>query len=103
MTLHQPFLWSLGSIQFNLPQPVAQDEILYTKALLHESDTTLKPLKEICHQFRAPEPRPPVVVSLSFAAAVAVRARNTIAQPHAFIQTRVLSFFRPPLLHGYHP
>ncbi len=49
-----------------------QPQILYSKPLLHESDTTLKPLAEIHHQFRQPEQRAPFIVSLVFTALVFV-------------------------------
>lgn len=39
---------------------------LYTKPLLHASDTTLVPLPEITHVNRLPDPRPPAMVSLFF-------------------------------------
>lgn len=65
--------WDLGSINLLLAaEPPVEHSPLYTKPLLHESDTTLKALPEIKHVMRPEDPRPPVVVSLAFTAAVLV-------------------------------
>jgi hypothetical protein len=45
-------------------------QVLYTKTLMHDSDTTLKALPVINHQFRVPDARAPVVVSTAFTALV---------------------------------
>jgi hypothetical protein len=72
VALDEPIAWSMGSITLSPPAPRrAKEEILYAKPLLHESETTLSPLREITHVFRAPEARVPAVIALAIAGAVA--------------------------------
>jgi len=65
--LQNPTVWTIGKVDVTppalLPQP---EEILYTKPLLHDSDTTLKALPVIDHQFRQPDARAPIAVSSFF-------------------------------------
>ena len=63
-TIENGVAWHIGNIDLSPPPaPPKPDEILYSKPLLHESDTTLKALPEIHHQFRQPEPRPSAITS----------------------------------------
>lgn len=56
----------VGRVVLETPSPPpAQEEILYSKPLLHESDTATAPLREIVHQFNPPEKQPPIVVPLA--------------------------------------
>lgn len=60
-----PVEWRVGTVKISPAQPPAKSPPpLYTTPLLYESDTTLKPLREIAHTFRAPEKRPPAVISM---------------------------------------
>ncbi|TMW56749.1 hypothetical protein Poli38472_006759 [Pythium oligandrum] len=64
-------VWDLGTVELLLgAAPPQAPSPLYAKPLLHESDTTLKALPEIKHIMRPQDPRPPIVVSLAFAAGV---------------------------------
>lgn len=66
-----PVQWQVGTVKIAPAQPPAKSPPpLYTTPLLHESDTTLKPLREIAHTFRAPEKRPPTVISIAAAGLV---------------------------------
>lgn len=63
--IDKPVEWTIGEVSLQTPPPLEKKTLpLYTTPLLHESDIALSPLKEIFHSFRAPESRPPVVVSL---------------------------------------
>lgn len=73
-SIANPVVWSVGSVDLAPPAAPAKPAApLYSTPLLHESDTTLKPLPTIEHAFRAPEKRPPFVVSL-FASGLIVAA-----------------------------
>jgi hypothetical protein len=65
--MSNPTQWKLGSVKLSVsPPPEKKHEPLFTHSLLHESDTTLKPLPEIHHQFREPDRRAPWIISLAF-------------------------------------
>lgn len=67
------FDWDLGTLELLLPnEPDAVDYPLYTKTLLHESDTTLKALPEIKHIMRQEDSRPSFIVSYIFTLLVIV-------------------------------
>jgi len=74
--IDNPTQWRIASSLELTPAaaPAKPAPILYTQPLLHESDTALAPLKEIQHQFRAPERRPPAVVSYAASAAIVAAA-----------------------------
>jgi oligosaccharyltransferase complex subunit delta (ribophorin II) len=70
-SIPNPVDWKVGSVNLQpRAAPVKAAPPLYTTPLLHESDITLAPLREIAHVFRAPESRPPAVISLAFAGAI---------------------------------
>lgn len=63
--LTNPVEWKVGTVNLQPPAAPAKPSVpLYTQPLLHDSDTTLVPLKEISHIFRNPERRPHAIVSL---------------------------------------
>jgi hypothetical protein len=65
--MSNPTLWNVGKAQVTLSSPPERKhEPLFTHSLLHESDTTLKPLPEIHHQFREPDRRAPTVLAFAF-------------------------------------
>ena len=70
--ISNPVVWRVTNALTLQPAaaPVKPAPPLYTTPLLHESDTTLTPLRKIAHAFRTPEKRPPAVVSLAAAAAI---------------------------------
>lgn len=69
--ISNPVEWRIGTVSLVPAEaPAKSPEILYSKPLLHESDTTRKPLKEIEHIFRAPEKRAPAIVSTAATVAV---------------------------------
>lgn len=69
--LHKGVELPLGLITLETPAPPpAQEEILYSKPLLHESDTATAPLREIVHQFNPPERQPPIIVPLAVTGAL---------------------------------
>jgi len=59
--IQNPFLWNIGSLDFNLPPrpggPLHKIQPFYLQ----------KPPPDIIHQFRQPEKRPPEVISIAFA------------------------------------
>jgi oligosaccharyltransferase complex subunit delta (ribophorin II) len=64
--ISNPIVWTCGELHWQPATPPAgPTPILYSQPLLHESDTTLLPLKEIRHVFKEPENRPPPLVSVS--------------------------------------
>mmetsp|Transcript_12246 Transcript_12246/g.39183 ORF Transcript_12246/g.39183 Transcript_12246/m.39183 type:complete len:675 (-) Transcript_12246:37-2061(-) len=68
--MRQGVVYKLADASFSLPDPKHVQEVpLYHRPLLHDSDTTLKALPEITHQFREPEALPPQILSLVFTAA----------------------------------
>jgi hypothetical protein len=82
--LAKPLRWKFAEVElYPPPPPVPKEEILYTKPLLHESDIAMAPLKEIVHQFRPDDRRPPVVVSLAFAGAIVAVVIVTIGRAGA--------------------
>ena len=65
--MSNPTFWKLAKAQLALSSPPEKKhEPLFTHHLLYESDTTLKALPEIHHQFREPDRRAPFVLSLVF-------------------------------------
>jgi len=58
--------WEIGSVELTLPAQTKEDLPLYHQPLLHESDTTLKALPAITHEFRQPEARPGAFFSSMF-------------------------------------
>uniref|UniRef100_K3X631 Ribophorin II n=1 Tax=Globisporangium ultimum (strain ATCC 200006 / CBS 805.95 / DAOM BR144) TaxID=431595 RepID=K3X631_GLOUD len=72
-TFEKSIVWDLGELDLLLAsEPPPTPSPLYAKHLLHESDTTLKALREIKHIMRPQDPRPPITVSLAFTGAVLV-------------------------------
>ena len=68
--MSNPTIWKMGSVVLALsPPPEKKHESLFTHALLHESDSTLKLLPEIHHQFRQPDRRAPYLLSFVFSCA----------------------------------
>ncbi|DAZ97924.1 TPA: hypothetical protein N0F65_007265 [Lagenidium giganteum] len=73
-------VWDLGSVDLLLgAAPPPSPSPLYSKPLLHESDTTLKALPEIKHMMRPQDKRPPFVVSLAFSSGVLVPLAGFLA------------------------
>eukprot|EP01138_Halocafeteria_seosinensis_P003672 gb/GECG01003752.1/.p1 GENE.gb/GECG01003752.1/~~gb/GECG01003752.1/.p1 ORF type:complete len:317 (+),score=35.26 gb/GECG01003752.1/:1-951(+) len=88
--------WKIGTISLYPPAAPAEAEgPLYTKPLLHESETTLKPLKEITHVFKEPEPRPPVIVPVAFALLTTV---PWLAYFFYFLKQRLIGVSTVPVL-----
>jgi hypothetical protein len=54
-TLEGAVEWSLGLVDLELQARTEEEHPLYTRSLLHHTDTTLKPLPEISHRFRKME------------------------------------------------
>lgn len=71
-TVANPVVWRVATGVTLQPAAAAVKPAppLYTTPLMHESDTTLAPMREIAHSFRMPEVRPPAAVSLVAAGAV---------------------------------
>ena len=82
---------SLGSAPPPAPSP------LYSKPLLHDSDTTLKALPEIKHVMRVPDTRPPFIVSFAFMGAVLVRLSLRTALPTCIKVLMVYTLSQVPL------
>lgn len=69
-----PTSWDIGTMNLYPPSAVSEPEgPLYSKPLLHESEVAMKPLKEITHIFKDPEPEPHVALSMGFSLLVVVR------------------------------
>lgn len=65
-----PTFWKIGKVNITTHgKPPKAHLPLFTNSLLHESDTTRKPLPEIYHQFRQPDRRAPTIFALLFSAA----------------------------------
>jgi oligosaccharyltransferase complex subunit delta (ribophorin II) len=62
----KPLEWAIGSVEVQLPPKPRKEYPLYSRALLHDSDTTLTALPEIHHQFRPEAKRPPAIVPALF-------------------------------------
>ena len=75
-----PTVWDLGVVTLTPapPAPITEPP-LYTKALLHESDTAQHPLPEIQHTFDAPAARPALAVSRAFTALAVVPLAGLLA------------------------
>jgi hypothetical protein len=58
--------WVLGNIELSFPTRPVKTHSLYTKSLLHTSDTTLTALPEISHKMRPPAPRASAFMSTLF-------------------------------------
>lgn len=58
--------WVLGNIELSFPTRPVKIHSLYTKSLLHTSDTTLTALPEISHKMRPPAPRASAFMSTLF-------------------------------------
>jgi len=68
--MSNPLMWRLARAQLSLsPLPEKKHEPLFTRHLLYESDTAIKTLPEIHHQFRQPDRRAPILLSLIFSSA----------------------------------
>ena len=64
--IQNPILWELGTIDLALPSRASTDYKIYTRALLHDSDTAMHALPEIEHVARTPAPRPSSALSTLF-------------------------------------
>jgi oligosaccharyltransferase complex subunit delta (ribophorin II) len=82
--LMSPIEWIVGSIRLEFPERVRNIEPLYKKALLHDSDITMKALPEIEHVLRPPADRPSPFLAMMFTAMIAVNLVVFLA----FIVTR---------------
>lgn len=58
--------WLIGTVKFYFPNKSMSTYPLYTKSLLHSSDTTLKPLQEFDHLMRSPAKRASNVMAFVF-------------------------------------
>lgn len=58
--------WIIGDVDFTFPSRPIKNHPLYTKALLHTSDNTLKALPEITHKMRPPAERATTFMSSLF-------------------------------------
>lgn len=71
-------VWHLGSARLEFPPKPRQEFPLYSRPLLFDSDTALKPLPVIAHKFREPEARPAPAVSALFTALAVLPAAGLI-------------------------
>jgi len=83
---------SVGHVTLTLLPETKKEFPLYTRALLYDSDTTLKPLEEKNHTFRMPDKRAHTIVSLLFTVVVfGTLAALVVALKKAGANTKTLS------------